>query len=390
MTARHENQEQSKQPSTTIVTSLGAHSSPQVQNQNASGDQLRTLTKELCELATTRARCTQESTGGYAAELHHKRTFLADAAKKGHRDLEVSLGPRGGRGSKGTADLIVLRNGNQVSDAGLKYRSKATQTTFDQSNPFDRGRQKIVPKDQLPRVKELSAARAKTGAIKSPDYADTNKNATDRLRFNDVESKPLTKQESMDIVKDPVRYAKQAFRGDVQTYAKTGAVTGALFSAAASAVEGAIDVSKGNKSVGEVAQHVVKDAAIGGVKGAAVGVGAAVVKQGLISTGAKQLARGSAPFAIASSTLEAGIDIAKDVKRWSNGEINGGEVALNAVGHTASAATKGASAYAGAQVGATMGAICGPVGILVGGLAGGTIGYLASSSAIGTFKRWLT
>ncbi|UUZ92664.1 hypothetical protein LJK87_46415 [Paenibacillus sp. P25] len=120
--------------------------------------------------------------------------------------------------------MTVLKNGNQVSEAGLKYWGTAKQSTYDQSNVFDRGRQKIVPKDQLERVKELFAGRAKTGSLKSPDYADTHRNASDRLRFEDVESKPLPKQESMDIVNDTSRYANQAFPSDLATYTKTGAV----------------------------------------------------------------------------------------------------------------------------------------------------------------------
>ncbi|NOV02964.1 hypothetical protein [Paenibacillus planticolens] len=54
-----------------------------------------------------------------------------------------------------------------------------------------------------------------------------------------------------------------------------------------------------------------------------------------VLVGAKQLARSSAPAAMASSAFETAVDIAKDFKRWSNGEINGGMVALNAVSHTA-------------------------------------------------------
>ncbi|WMT40483.1 hypothetical protein RE628_25375 [Paenibacillus sp. D2_2] len=44
---------------------------------------------------------------------------------------------------------------------------------------------------------------SKGGAIKISDCTVTNRITTDRLRYNDVESKPLTKQDSTNIVKSP-------------------------------------------------------------------------------------------------------------------------------------------------------------------------------------------
>jgi hypothetical protein len=388
MLTQRQKQERERNRSLTGASNVGTQYLRVVRNNNASSDQLNTLTTELNALRASRANCTPESTGGYAAELHHKRTFLADAASKGKHNLDVAVGPRGGHGSQGTPDLTVMEKGKAVSEAGLKYRGSAKQTTYDQSNVFDRGRQKIVPGDQLSRVKELSGKRGAAGALKSPDYADTNRNATDRLRYKDVESKPLSKQESMDIVNDASRYAKQAFRNDLKNYTRSGAVTGAAFSTAVSMLGNTTAVLKGQKSAGEAALHVTGDAVKGGVKGAAMGAGTALVKQGLLMTGAKQLARGAAPAAIASSLFEAGTDIARDVKKLSNSEIDGATFALNAVGHTASAATKGAGAFVGAELGAAIGVFGGPIGIAAGGLIGGTIGYLVSSKAVVAIKGW--
>lgn len=390
MTQRQKQEQAKRRRAAASAANIGIHYTQTVINSKAAGDQLRKLSGELQALRTSRINCTPESTGGYAAELHHKRTFLADAARKGRRDLDVRVGPRGGHGSEGTPDLTVLKNGKTVSEAGLKYRGTAKQSAYDQSNVFDRGRQKIVPKDQLPRVKELSGTRAKVGAIKSPDYADTHRNASDRLRYKNVESQPLGKQQSMEIVKDPSRYARQAFRNDMQTYAKSGAATGAAIGAAASLASNAVDVFKGRRSAGEAVVRVAKDAAFGSAKGAALGATTAVVKQGMLMAGAKQLARGSAPAAIASAAFEAGVDIAEDVKKWSRGEITSGTFARQAVGHTASAAAKGGGAYAGAQLGVTIGLIGGPIGAAAGGLVGGTIGYFASSGIVSTVRRWFS
>lgn len=378
--------EEKERKNSTVASDIATQYFSNVKNNNASSNQLNTLAEELKQFGDVRAKCTPESTGGYAAEIHHQRTFLADAAKKGHNNLDVKLGPRGGRCSKGTADLMIIENGKPVAEAGLKYRGKETNTAFDQSNAFDRGRQKICPDEQVDRVKELANTRAKTGTLKAKEYADTAKNATNKLKYKDVESKPLTKEESIKLVNNSSSYAKEALKNDLTTYSKTGAITGAMFNGATSIISNTISFVKGQKEFGEAVKDIAVDTTKGGVKGATVGVTTAVVKQGLIKVGAKNLARGSVPVAIATSAFEATIDIAKDIKKLSNGQMKGREVAFNAVGHTASAATKGAGSYAGAQIGATLGVFAGPVGVAVGGLIGGTIGYLSSDKAVGSLK----
>lgn len=387
MSKRGEENKENNQ--STIVSDIAVQYIPSIKNNNASSDQLNTLTDELKQLKTVRANCTPESTGGYAAELQQKRTFLANAAKNGHRNLDVKIGPRGGHGSKGTPDLTIIEDGKPVVEAGLKFRAKSAETVFDHSNIFDRGRQKICPDEQFKRVKELAKKRAETGTLKSLDYSDTAVNSTNRLEFKGNEATPLKKQESIDIVKDPSRYIKEAFKNDLSSYSKTGAATGAVLSGVTSIINNTFACVKCEKEVGQAVKDVTVDTVKGSVKGAAVGATTAVVKQGLLKAGSKNLAGSSAPAAIATSVFEAATYIAKDAKKLSNGQINGGKFALNAIGHTASAAAKGASAYAGAEMGATIGVVGGPVGVAVGGLLGGIIGYIISDQAVGAITNLL-
>lgn len=179
----------------------------------------------------------------------------------------MKIGPRGGRGSEGTPDLVVYKNGEPVAEAGLKYYSKASETTFKQSNKYDQGRQKVSPADQVDKIKELSNARAKTNTLKSNEYADTAANATDRLKYDNVESTPLTRKGAQEIIEKPSQYLEQAFYNDLKCYAKSGAKYGAIIGGGMSLISNVQECYKGDKTISGAAVDVVKDTGISAVKG---------------------------------------------------------------------------------------------------------------------------
>ena len=51
--------------------------------------------------------------------MSHKVTFMADAQLQAKNGLDVIIGPKGGLHSKGSADLTVMENRNNVAEAGL-------------------------------------------------------------------------------------------------------------------------------------------------------------------------------------------------------------------------------------------------------------------------------
>ena len=377
-----------KEQAQCIGSVLGAHNSPEGQRVAATVEKLIDGEKMLDKLVASRKNCTIESTAGYAAELHHKVTFEADAILKGKQDIHVELGPRGGFGSKGTADLVVNKGNKTVAEAGLKYRAKVTETTFDQSNCFDHGRQKICPSDQVERVKELASDRAKTGTLKAPEYSDTAKNATDRLKHDGVESKPLSKKGAEDLVTKGGTYSDDALKLEMKTNTANAAMAGAALGAATSTVSNVVDCWKGEKSVADAGKQVIKDTVKSGARSAAVSAMTTGTKHAFIKAGAQNLAKGNAPMAIASTIFEAGGDICGDIKKCCNGEVTKSEVAVNAVKHTGKAAAKTGGAMAGAEVGAMIGAVGGPIGAAAGGIIGGTVGYLASSELVNKISDW--
>lgn len=388
MVERLQSDKKREDEDTTVIGNLVAEKTAYVQNNHMSNEKLFKLREELEQLSQQRAKCTQASTGGYAAEVHHKYTFEADALKKGYKDIQVDLGPRGGYGSKGTADLKIVESGKTVGEAGLKYMDKANKTVYSQSTVSDTGRQKICPSDQVEKVKELSSERASTGTLKANEYADTTKNATDRLKYKDIESKPLSKAESMEIVSDASKYSKQAFQNDLKISTKSGALGGAVASGAISVISNTVACANGEKQVGEAVFDVAKDTTIGTVKGAAIGAGSQVVKQTLVKAGARSLAKGSVPIVIAATALDAGLGIVSEAKKMIDGEQDMADFAANSVVYTAAAAAKGGTAYAGAELGATLGVIGGPVGVVVGGVIGGTVGFIVGDFVVDGVKNF--
>jgi hypothetical protein len=366
------------------VGSLANYYSAKGQNARLAGDALRTGEQEVRELVQNYTNCTNEQVGGRVAEVWHKSTFKADAALKNGHELDVIIGPKGGVAGKGSADLTVLKNGAKVEEAGLKYYNKANETAFNQSNVFDQGRQKICPSDQVANVKKYSAARAESGALKSPQYSDTAKNVTDKLTHENVQSKPLSKSESVDLVSSPSRLGQEALKVEIGQAAKGGALLGGGIGLWVSVLSNISSCVDGDKEVGEAVVDVAVDTVKASVQGAAVGAGGAVVRNQLLKSGAKGLAKGSLPVVVAASALEAGTGIAKDFRDLCNGKIDGGDFVAGTVIHTGKAAVKGGASWGGAELGTVIGTVAfGPIGAVVGGFAGGILGYMFGNKVVG-------
>ncbi len=374
-----------KEQARCIGSVFGAHNLPEGHRVAGAVEKLIDGSEMLEKFVDSRKKCPTESTAGYVAELHHQITFEFDAILKGKQDLHVDLGPRGGSIAKGTADLVVKKGNETVAEAGLKYYGKPGETALKQSNPFDQGRQKICPSDQIERVKELASDRAKTGTLKAPEYSDTAKNATDRLQYDGVESKPLSKRGAEELVVKGGTYRNDAFKMELKVNTANAAKTGAAIGAATSTVSNAVAYLKGEKCIADAGKQVIKDTAASGAQSAAISAMTIGTKHALIKVGARNLAKGNAPMAIASTVFEAGGYICGDIKKCCKGEVTKSEVAINAVKHTTKAAAKTGGAMAGAEFGAMIGTVGGPIGIAVGGFIGGTVGYLASSELVDWF-----
>lgn len=236
-----------------------------------------------------------------------------------------------------------------------------------------------MPADQLGQVREKAikyAEARQNNNIYASEYADTAKNATDRLRYGGAESTPLTKAESIDIVKNPEVYAKTAFEKELVGTTKIGAIAGGTVCGALSVVTNGKAYADGKISGGQAVANVIVDTGVGTVKGATISASSVVVKETMSKGALASLAKTTAPIAIATTALDVIQGVGSEISKYSRGEIDGEEAVCNAVGHTAKAMTRGATAWAGAAAFSWLG----PLGTLGGGIGGGIAGYLFGDS----------
>lgn len=116
---------------------------------------------------------------------------------------------------------------------------------------------------------------------------------------------------------------------------------------------------------------------------AAIGYGTGFISSSVAaatSNSAHKLVRTLGNTGVTGAAISFGIASYNDVVQFSQGEIDGTELAVNLGGN----ATGVAGAMGGAKVGATLGAVAGPPGAVVGGLVGGTVGFLVTTSAYAT------
>ena len=325
------------------------------------------------EVADQWRNISSERLAGRIAEELHVATFNMDAADKGINHLKAVTGA--GSGAPTAAADIAIMNGSQVVDtAQVKFHATPAGTTFHVSDVKYNGMQKVVPSDQVAQVRELAAKRGVDG-LGQRNYPDVANKAADRLRSNGVESSPLSRSEALDAAKNAPRVASDLVANRVVSAVKSGAVMGALVGGGASAVSNLVAYANNQKSGEDALAAITKDTAACAATGAAVSGATVAAEAALIRAGAGALARGAAPVAIGLTAVE----LAKDVGRLMNGDIDGNKFA----GNTAKNVVKGGVTWGGMEAGAALGTVLFPgFGTVIGGIIGGIGGSL--------FGSWMT
>ncbi|RKG68759.1 hypothetical protein D7V80_11485 [Corallococcus sp. CA054B] len=405
--------DQSKTPQAGIpVSSAGAASAASVSaagnaaqhnvSAQVANDFLRQGEAAIDLLGRQYVNATDAQLAGRVAEEFHVATFNAEAALQGRLELQAHTTVSVGR-PHDAVDVEVLKHGVKMADAQVKYLGTAERTAKGLSHPGYEGQAKIGPADQLDGIRETARREAARNAGKRPaqakHYEDTAGKASDRLQYETVRSKPLTKKNAVKLARrarkghsglgrvpqqNVARHVGQAAgRGAVAG----GAVAGAL-TAVFSGVSNGIDAFKGRKGGREAVVDTAKDAGVAAMDGAAKGAvgagvqaGAAVLARSAASQVLKKaagtLVRSNAALAVGTVAVDAvvgGVQLAR-------GKIDGGEYAQR-VGESAAGAT---GAVAGMKAGALVGmAVGGPPGALVGGVVAGTAAALGAGQLI----RW--
>lgn len=317
-----------------------------------------------------------------AAERHHKvphtisqgnlfeyieaAKFNADAALKGST-LRAHV--TAAEGAPTAAADLFIKNGDQVvREVQAKSSDHSAWLTHSLADSKYNNMQKLVPKGQEDRVRELAQARADTGTLKANEHLDTVKNVTDELSHDGVASGGTSYKESRFATDDPKIYAAA---NELKFVAKEagsaglkGGVTGFVVGGAISVVSNAFALSKGNVTWKEAGQAVMTDAGKSGLRSGATGALGAVVRTGASKAGFAALSKSNVATAIAAGMIDVGVTLYDLVQ----GDISG-EEAMEKVGQT------GVSTISSIYAGAAAGALFGPVGMIVGSAAA----YLVAS-----------
>ena len=324
---------------------------------------------------------------GNIAEAYHTGTFNAAAVAKGQSDIsaEMMINNRTGQ------DIRYGQLGIDERVAELKYYTTGEKTAKALNNPGYSSSDKVVPADQLDEIRQVASRETlrnmETRPAVAETYAHTADNASDRLAYGDVSSKPLSNQEAIDLTKDlksegavdPDAHgliinefvewshiAREAGQAVVHAAAFSAALTAApyLIKAIVNGVKkGEIDVatlSAGSAAIATSTPQVALRASI-----AAAIVGAS--KAGFCGEAMKDLSPNAVGMATAMMINSIGYSM-KHAKK----EMPGNEVALNCI--------KDSIALASGMLGASLGSTIIPIpvlGALIGNIIGSTIGAMA-------------
>ena len=169
-------------------------------------DAINTLEQSLRDLRSDR---TIPSIGGDAAEQWHANTFNIDAVAADSSSKAEVLTQE--RHAKWSTDVRLTKEDGSTEDYGLKYRKYYNQTADDQSlldvttrEPGYKGQKRLVPSDQKDAVIKYSSqkAQAETRSDVANAYEDTSRNTVDRVTDGQVSSKPLSKDEDLEIARE--------------------------------------------------------------------------------------------------------------------------------------------------------------------------------------------
>ncbi|WP_420389608.1 hypothetical protein [Marinobacter sp.] len=154
---------------------------------------------ELQKEATRRQNVKVDYAKGNFAETWHAETFNVSAAarNKPHIAAEALTNNKTGQ------DIRYGAEGDKFFSE-LKYHKTGSDTAKAISNPEYNGGGKIVPSDQLEEVVKNARQLSKENIGKREEmvnsYQHTAAHATDRLRYENVESRPLNEKESRDYL----------------------------------------------------------------------------------------------------------------------------------------------------------------------------------------------
>ena len=173
---------------------------------------IENLQNDLMSISTG---LTDARMGGFAAEAWHAGTFNVNAAAAGSGSSAIAGKPGTdnalGRNNYGSVDVRVTTADGTTIDYGSKYDKNFKVTAKEQATPNPdtgapkySGQKRLVPSDKVDQVKDYAAQRAsnpETPERWAKGYEETSE-AVDRISDGDIESKPLSKEDSEELARE--------------------------------------------------------------------------------------------------------------------------------------------------------------------------------------------
>jgi len=314
----------------------------------------------------------QYNLDGFIAEHHHADTFNLDAAAKGSEYRAEVLKPKQGEAYGKNSVDVVIRDGDGkiVRRYQAKYGTDADATDRMLKKGNYRGQRKLVPEGQ------------------SKDIPGS----TEKIEIDGVESKPLSKKEAKERQCKAQAEAKaKQYDWNETSRIEIAKNIGAKASAAALLSVGfqgarilgrriwngitGKENNSAEEDLQEFVQSSLQSAATSGLAVAVTGGVTVAVKSGWLGGVLKNTPAGRIANAVC-----IGIENAKVLYKYANGELTG-EEALDQAGSATCSLLGGLAAGAeGASIGAAIGTSLGPVGTIIGGIVGGVVGGIAGST----------
>lgn len=349
---------------------------------------LASANQAVRDVVSRRSGQSTDQLAGFVAEHWHAATFNVDAYKKGVWDLIATVPESNTRAS---FDVVVERNGETLLTAQSKYYKTAQDTAKQLWNPdYNNTGAKIVPVDQVRDVIDESRKRAIVEGYSRPDVSrasgHTVEHASDRLRVEGAESRPLGRQEANQVTDrarsgaDVMSMADTLSAGEIAKNAAIGGAVAAGIGFALGAAPKLIEaVSAWRKGAGIGDDEFLTLLADAGRDGALAGAWAGL--QGAVSTTLVHLAstgvlgevlKGVGPGPIGAISVCVIQSIRDGLACW-RGEINTTQLAQRCV-------TTGVVS-AGGIAGGAAGQLLIPVPVL-GALIGSVVGSILARAGV--------
>ena len=277
------------------------------------------------------------------------------------------------------ADIEIVKGGKVIKEIQAKASDDPYWIAREQAKAKYTGMDRLAPKDQADRVREISERRARIleeqGHPAAADWRDSAERTTGEVRQGDVRSGGTSNKELDFAAKSPKTFVAleeaRAVGREAVTAATAAAAAGAVLGGMISVVRNGTRYRRGEIDGRQAAKDVAVDAARFGVRGGATGATGVVIRHAAHKAGLPTLSKSNIAAAVAASLIEAGVT----VYDYANGDISA-EEAAERLGNN------GCSTLAGIYAGAAAGAILGPAGAVVGSVAGYMVAGFVYQSCI--------